>query len=180
MRWSSEECLTCLTCSQVAPVHSVRGCEEHAFVLPGPCLHADEHMQPCSLCVTLQLLLTLASEAFQIVFAHLCCRHASQQPHRSHFCRCTLAPAEKLYLWELVGDPGKRNGGKLLREKIIALPQWTDREMRHRTVRRNEFAQFGGSYSPDESLCPDRHKPHSSLDTPGSRRPSRKPEAAAL
>lgn len=49
--------------------------------------------------------------------------------------RCIDAPSEDLHLWELVGDPGKRNGGKLLRGKLIALPQWTDVQTRHDTVR---------------------------------------------
>lgn len=39
-------------------------------------------------------------------------------------------------MWELVGDPGKRNGGKLLRARLIALPQWTDHTIRLETVRR--------------------------------------------
>lgn len=45
--------------SQAVPVHSVRGCEGRPFKLPGPCLHADEHMQPCMQCVRLLVQPTL-------------------------------------------------------------------------------------------------------------------------
>lgn len=86
--------------------------------------------------------------------------------------RCTLPPAENFHLWELVGTPGKRNGGKLLREKMIALQNWWDGETRHITVRRESFPRSAPilwrSFHADDSFRRSRRVSPPTWGTSGS------------
>jgi len=104
------------------------------------------------------------------------------------FLRCTFAPTADLQRWELVGEQGKRNGGKILREKLIALPQWTDPASRYETAGRCALCarcccvrfrrETCGCTDGSSPLCRRRAPPPSS-DTSRSRSASSTSRAAA-